>query len=219
MHIALLGDSVFDNGMYVGSARGLSVIEHLQRECAGDVGASLLARDGARTADIDKQLNQLTGHVTHAVVSIGGNDALAAAHMLMRKVPNIAAAFYQMGPAQKEFASSYRRMCRRLDDIGRNVLLCAIYNPCNPPDQKMIQQIECTALSLFNDVIYRTANEFGFPVLDLRRVCTSRSDYFNSIEPNHQGGGKIVNAILDRTTPDGFLHIEEADRAEDAWRE
>jgi hypothetical protein len=219
MHIALLGDSILDNASYVGNSRGLSVIEHLKRECVDDVGATLLARDGAVVASMDKQIDMLTSDMTHVVVSVGGNDALAASRILSRRVPNVATAFYTMAPVQKNFVSSYKRMCRRLDDTGKNVLLCAIYNPCNLPNQKILQEIEVAALSLFNDVIYRVANEFGFPVLDLRRVCTQRSDYFNSIEPNHQGGGKIVDAILNRTTLDGFLFKEDEERAEDGWHD
>jgi hypothetical protein len=210
MHIALLGDSVFDNHSYVGP-KGLSVIEHLQRECKD---ATLLARDGAVTTHIDGQIDKLTSDVTHVVVSVGGNDALRSTGMLTRKIPNIASAFFSLHPAQKTFSSSYRHMCRRLDDSGRAVLLCAIYNPCNPPEQKILQQVEVTALSLFNDVIYRTANEFGFPVLDLRQVCTKREHYANPIEPSHLGGGKIVDAILDRMTPDYFLHNREDARSE-----
>ena len=40
----------------------------------------------------------------------------------------------------------------------------------------------------------------GCPVIDLRRVCNERSDYFNPIEPNEQGGGKIAEAIVDVLT-------------------
>jgi hypothetical protein len=73
-HAVLLGDSIFDNGRYVPS--GPSVIEHLRRALPGGWLATLLARDGAGTAELARQLERLPADATHLVVSVSGNDAL-----------------------------------------------------------------------------------------------------------------------------------------------
>ena len=73
-HVVLLGDSIFDNARYVPG--GPSVIEHLRRSLPAGWRATLLARDGAGTAEMDRQLDLLPPDATHLVVSVGGNDAL-----------------------------------------------------------------------------------------------------------------------------------------------
>lgn len=73
MKITLIGDSVFDNKVYVGEDK--STIEHLQsllpeHEC------ELLAVDGSVTKEvIDHQLPKLNNSDV-IFVSTGGNDAL-----------------------------------------------------------------------------------------------------------------------------------------------
>jgi hypothetical protein len=46
-----------------------------------------------------------------------------------------------------------------------------------------------------NDVIIRSAFEFGLPLIDLRLVCSDPRDYANAIEPSVRGGEKIAAAI------------------------
>ena len=50
-------------------------------------------------------------------------------------------------------------------------------------------------LLVFNDSILRAAFAAGVPVIDLRLVCTSATDYANEIEPSVAGGAKIADAI------------------------
>ena len=71
-HVALLGDSTFDNIAYV--PFGEDVLSQLRQRVQNEVTATVLARDGARISDIPDQLARLPADVTHLVVSIGGND-------------------------------------------------------------------------------------------------------------------------------------------------
>ena len=73
-HVALLGDSIFDNAAYTGGRP--DVITQLRPLLSG-WSATLLALDGARTEDVPRQLTQLPRDTTHLVLSVGGNDALA----------------------------------------------------------------------------------------------------------------------------------------------
>ena len=78
-HIALLGDSIFDNASYT---KGLpDVVTHLRTLLPVGFQASLLAVDGSTTADLGDQLIDMPSDVTRAVVSIGGNNALLNADL------------------------------------------------------------------------------------------------------------------------------------------
>lgn len=71
--------------------------------------------------------------------------------------------------------------------------LCTVYNGCFPdPGQ---QQRVTVALTVFNDVILRTAARQRLTVIELRLVCTEPGDYANPIEPSTRGGGKFARVI------------------------
>lgn len=70
-HLVLLGDSVFDNGSYVGQGNP-SVIEQLQIEAEQRRWkASSVATDGNILSDIPKQLDRIPNDATHLFISIG----------------------------------------------------------------------------------------------------------------------------------------------------
>jgi hypothetical protein len=78
--------------------------------------------------------------------------------------------------------------------IERQLLtaLCTIYDANYPePQAKVIT----AALTLFNDVITRSAFRRGLPLIDLRLICDAPEDYANPIEPSVNGGDKIAQAI------------------------
>ncbi len=54
-----------------------------------------------------------------------------------------------------------------------------------------------TMLSIFNDLVYRTAQKYNAEVLELRDIFVSSEDYANPIEPSHIGGEKLAKAIKD----------------------
>jgi hypothetical protein len=191
VHIVLFGDSIFDNACYVGG--GLDVIAHLRRLLPEGVKATLLARDGDVIRDVERQLRNVPSDATHFVVSIGGNDALAEAHILSTGVRSIAEALVKVSSIRDEFASQYRAM---LDVVMRRQLptaICTIYD--GAADSEMQQRVNTTALAIFNDVISREAAIRGLPLIDLRVICNDPGDYANPIEPSVQGGAKIARAI------------------------
>ena len=53
-HVVLLGDSIFDNAAYVPG--GPAVIEHLRKELPPGWKGTLVARDGAVTDDVPRQV-------------------------------------------------------------------------------------------------------------------------------------------------------------------
>ena len=79
-HLALLGDSIFDNAAYVAGAP--AVIDQVRKNLPIGWQASLLAVDGSVAIDGIDQIKRLPASVTHLVLSVGGNDALGALEQL-----------------------------------------------------------------------------------------------------------------------------------------
>ena len=73
-HVALLGDSVFDNKAYVGDAP--DVAQQLRLIAPEEWKVSKLAVDGAVVSEVLRQLSDVPVDATHVVISAGGNDAL-----------------------------------------------------------------------------------------------------------------------------------------------
>ena len=190
-HVVLLGDSIFDNGAY--TRGGPDVITQLRAIVPDSWSATLGAVDGATTLDFERQLRTLTGDVTHAVLSLGGNDALGHVDLLELRVRSSVDVLDRLATAAEQFEARYRRAVAGV--LARRVPLtvCTIYNG-NFPDAEF-QRRASTALAVFNDVILRVAFERALTIIDLRLVCCDPSDYANPIEPSSVGGNKIARAI------------------------
>ena len=195
LHIALLGDSIFDNSSYT---RGEpDVVTHLRALLPTGARATLLAVDGAITRSLTEQVRGIPADSTHLVVSIGGNDALNYLDLLDAPATSTADALRRFGSAVGRFESDYRAAVQPVIDRGLPVTICTIYNGAfEDPDQAARARV---ALMLFNDVILRVAFEHHASVIDLRLVCSERVDYANPIEPSGTGGMKIAQAIARAT--------------------
>ncbi|HEX8526061.1 SGNH/GDSL hydrolase family protein [Allosphingosinicella sp.] len=189
-HLVLLGDSIFDNAAYVQG--GPDVVAQLREALPRGWRASLLAVDGAVTRGVPDQLRRIPTDTTLLVVSVGGNDALGAAHVLSHPAGSVAEAVGLLASVQERFAADYRTMVEALADAGLPAALCTIYDTrIEEPDGRVIR----SALSLFNDEITRCAFSRGMPLIDLRLICAEDEDYANPIEPSVLGGAKIAAAI------------------------
>jgi hypothetical protein len=193
--VALLGDSIFDNGAYVGPHE-LDVGAHLalRLEAQGDHHV-MHAVDGAMVRDVAAQLHGLDlAKVSALVVSVGGNDALAHVDLLTSpRQTTTGGALAELARRVAPFRSEYSILLDRLVGTGRPLIVCTIYNPCF--DESELQEAAVAGLSLFNDVILTEAVSRHLPVIDLRRVCDSPVCFANPIEPSHEGGKRIANAI------------------------
>ena len=189
-HVALLGDSIFDNAAYV--PRGRDVVSHLRSLLPAEWRATLYAVDGATTSALQTQVARVPQDVTQIIVSIGGNDALQNIDLLSMRVTSSAAALEAFGTRLGTFERNYRDAIDAVLALGPPVTICTIYNGALEPDQADIARV---ALTLFNDVVLRTAFDNGLDVIELRTVCCERADYANPIEPSDAGGRKIAEAI------------------------
>jgi len=201
--IHLLGDSIFDNSKYVEtkydavSALLASMVAHK------DVDVALDAVDGYITNDVVRQLERERkepySNDDAAVLSVGGNDALGVAGILMAPVSNVQEALTLLRSITEEFRGFYTNV---LDTVSAyyneyNIRVCTIYNkiPTHKSGYLPIEAI--TALALFTDVIAEEAAKRVFTVIDLRMICDQESDYseVSPIEPSRSGGKKIAYAI------------------------
>lgn len=190
--VALLGDSIFDNGVYVpGEA---PVIAQVQAALPAGWEATLLAVDGASARDVQHQLDQVDQSVTHLFVSAGGNDALNESQVLALRVESVGEAERLIAQSQSRFRRNYEELLDRVLETRRPVTLCTVYDAIPG-----LGQAERAALSAFNDVILRAAFRMHAPVIDLRLVCDEAADYssISPIEPSASGGAKIARVIAD----------------------
>ena len=198
-HVVLLGDSVFDNGAYVGRG-GPDVVRQLRDRLPAGWGATLAAVDGAMTGSVPRQLERLPPGATHLVVSVGGNDALGA------RTSSARGALGGRGPARP--GRGARRLRARLPGHARGgarrglpTALCTVYDPRFPDPRGRGGGGRAGAVQR---LITREAFARGLPLVDLRLVCAEDADYANPIEPSVRGGAKIAGAIAGLVTGHDF---------------
>ncbi len=206
-HVVLLGDSVFDNGAYVGRGEP-DVVRQLRGRLPAGWGATLAAVDGAVAADVPRQLGRIPPGATHLVVSAGGNDALRRQDVLGAPARSVAEALLALADVCDGFARGYRAMLEAVLARGLPTALCTVYDPRFPDPAR--QRVAVAGLALFNDAITRQAFGCGLPLVDLRLICSEDADYANPIEPSARGGAKIAAAVAELVTGHDFARRRSA---------
>jgi len=214
--VALLGDSIIDNKVYVGDSE-YSVLEHLQS--LSDFEFSQIAVDGHTTVDVlQGQLDKIKKDFDFIILSIGGNDLLEYLHLLVDDINK------HTFPRNLEIMNSfvepirerYEEIVERLVKQEGKALLCTVYNgdfergdgyetlEINQEFTSSFgvlfegkQEAAGIIARVFNDIVYSTGNKFGVDVLELREIFTESADYANPIEPSHIGGEKLAKRILE----------------------
>ena len=192
-HIVLLGDSVFDNGAYVGS--GPDVVAQLRKRLPAGSRATLKAIDGSITDGIRAQLLLVPKDATHLVISAGGNDALHYSTVMDEKARTVGAALDRLAEIRERFAADYATMLDAVAARGLPTAVCTIYDPRFP--EKAKSRRGAVGLAIFNDCITREASARGLALIDLRLIVSDPQDLANPIEPSVEGGAKIAQAIAD----------------------
>jgi lysophospholipase L1-like esterase len=161
-HVVLIGDSIFDNGVYVTPEPDVS--RQLRARLGSGWTVTLLATDGHVTNDVAaRQLARVPGDASHLVVSVGGNDALGHSSLLSAGASSVADALGRLAAAQASFARDYSRMIEATLQLGIPAAVCTIYDANHPPP---LHGLIVSALALFNDVITRAAFAHGVPLID-----------------------------------------------------
>ena len=192
-HIVLLGDSIFDNAPYVDVEE--DVIHYLKRKIPLGWKATLLAIYGSITTDLHAQVQKLPKDSTHLFLSVGGNDALRNIDYLSQRAQSVAEVIIKFSRLVGDFRANYVSAIKELLEKQLPITICTIYEPRF--EQSEYQSIATTALTFWNDVIIQTAIAYKLPIIDLRQIFTSTSDYANPIEPSAIGADKLSSYILE----------------------
>src|SRR5256714_1947673 len=153
-HIALLGDSIFDNRAYTGGEP--DVVSHLRAALPTPWRATLVAVDGSTTSSIRAQVARVPADAAHVVVAVGGNDALGHQDLLAAPVRSSAETLAMFATRLREFESDYRRAIDLVVALRRTTILCTVYNGNLEEPRATLARV---GLTTFNDVILRTAFE------------------------------------------------------------
>jgi len=221
-NILLLGDSIIDNKSYVLKDE-LDVTAHLIKLYLDqpDVSITNNAVDGDTMYDLE--YNHLdtsdVEEASHTILSIGGNDLLHNISFLQRtselsKIMGKDARIGKWGVKElnpsrnkvfeetyfeiiKPFIKQYEAIVANLSNHRAKLLLCTVYEGdlVDSDEFSDVNNSSKTMVSLFNDIVYRTANKYGADVLELREIFVRPEDYANPIEPSHIGGEKLAKAI------------------------
>ena len=222
--IYLLGDSIIDNGAYVGIDEK-DVESHLNSMYKEDpkVNINNRAVDGHTMRDLlDTQLSDAgLNEATHIVMSIGGNDLLQNISFLqmtskLSEVMNKDARIGKWGVRElnpsrnkvfeetyfeiiKPFNSLYETIVEKLSNYRAKLLLCTVYEGdlFGSDEFKNVFYSSKTMVSIFNDLVYKSSSKFKTDVLELRNIFVSSEDYANPIEPSHIGGEKLAKSIVE----------------------
>lgn len=195
-HIVLLGDSIFDNKIYVPD--GNSVHEHLSASLTPPDTASLIAVDGAVISSVLKQIERIPSDATHLILSVGGNDALHLQSSVMGEISfSVHNALGKMKAAVQTFDQEYRQLIAELQRFGLPLTVCTVYDAVPGLDDASL-----AGLAIINDIITRIAFKDRLTLIDLRLLCNEPADYseVSPIEPSHEGGRKICDAIIRSTS-------------------
>ena len=195
LHVVLLGDSIFDNALYVPGEP--PVIAQVKSLLPKGGKATLLAKDGAIVADVSEQIAGIPSGSSHLVLSVGGNDALGAIEMLAEPARNVTDALSILSTIRREFQRSYHSTLKQIQVNQKPLAVCTIYEAI-PGLSTELQ----TALAIFNDTIVREALGVDATIIDLRAICTDADDFstVSPIEPSARGGQKIASAIANWIT-------------------
>lgn len=199
--VVLLGDSIFDNGAYVRSDEP-DVPNQLREKLRDpDWRVEMRAVDGDRATDVPRQLQRSpVAPPCIYVLSVGGNDALDNAHLLVDETQrSFAATMLLLYELRERFRENYTETLDCIVQRGQPLIACTIYNG-NFPQPELSKATEA-ALSAFNDVIVEEALRRRLDLIDLRSVCDCPEDYANPIEPSAIGGAKIADAIIRIVAP------------------
>jgi hypothetical protein len=190
LHIALLGDSIFDNASYTKGEP--DVVTHLRSLLGSGDTATLCAVDGAVIRDVSRQRGCVPNDATHLVLSVGGNDVLGNYDLLATAVRSTTEALALFAKRADAFEKEYNAALKEVLALHRPTAICTIYNGDLGPVEAPLARI---ALAVFNDVILRAGLLHRLHIIELRNICTTPADYANPIEPSGTGGLKIARAI------------------------
>eukprot|EP00026_Physarum_polycephalum_P013440 Phypoly_transcript_13840.p1 GENE.Phypoly_transcript_13840~~Phypoly_transcript_13840.p1 ORF type:complete len:262 (+),score=31.17 Phypoly_transcript_13840:149-934(+) len=216
VHVVLLGDSIFDNQVYVSNDYNKSVPGVLERRLKAinkDWKITHNAVDGAVMKSIDSQLASIPASTTHLFMSIIGNDCLHALAGLQvgGKWREISAIDHPaILPILTRLVTQYEQTIVKVKKLGHPLTVCNLYAPrfdeTKPPtrglyaprfDNPQMNAFCRFAVQELNTRLLTIATKYNVNMIDIFSLFTDYDDYANAIEPGEKGSEKIAKAIED----------------------
>ncbi len=192
--IVLFGDSIIDNAAYV-DVGDPDVTAQIKAALPGWT-VVRRAVDGDVTSDVVNQAAAHTGPADAVFLSVGGNDALGAEHLLHDAAPRpFIEHLNLLHDIGEDFRVKYRAALSAVLKFTRHVIVATIYNPSMERDEQYLQKPMQAALHIFNDIIQREALALNCTIMELRTLFDRTEDYANPIEPSAKGGAKIAARV------------------------
>ncbi len=210
IHLLMLGDSVFDNGVYVPGEPDVSaqVKSHLERSFKSSK-LTFHARDGAVMSDVkNQQIKNIPEDITHIVLSIGGNDLLGLIQYLDQ---NRGDSFHQnlqfLSQLKQKFSEEYTEVIQTIDTLGIPFSVCTIYY-AGPTEESGAKRVDVkgdvglsgtdVVVDAFDSAIIDVANKAQNckDIIDLRWLFDAPDCYANPIEPSCIGGERIAKRLI-----------------------
>jgi len=206
INIVLLGDSIFDNEVYVHSHADSvpGVLERRFGNINKEWKVTHRAVDGAVMASIDKQIPKIPSNATHIFMSIIGNDCLGVLMGLHNSSQwaEVAAAPSPDNPILSnilsQLESKYEETVLKVKNVGPPLTVCNLYAPRF--DDAALQAFCRFSVQLLNIRLKAVADKHGVGLIDIYSLFTDPADYANAIEPGKSGSEKIGKAIEEVVT-------------------
>jgi hypothetical protein len=222
MKIALLGDSVFDNGSYVDSESEsvFGVLKSSGESC------ELYAVDGTVISSVYSQWERLEPNLKNTqniFLSVGGNNALGSLHLIADRMQSSEKELMQIldsffAKFEDELHNLYEYIS---DNAGKiPVYVANIYYPCFDFANRGFdfQALKATGNHLkilkivdhLNVIIEEKAQDYYFGVMDINSAFHSKGFYANEIEPSFQGSQLLAGMIRDAMREEivYYTHLE-----------
>jgi hypothetical protein len=180
--IVLLGDSILNNRSYVSQNNSLEDL--LKQET--NVSIYNYAQDDSTINDVYKQLNSIPEniiqHSNTVFLSVGGNDIINY-YILQKKNPE------DLQFVERKF-QEYTKLVEAIQKkmVPSKIILLDLYYPYHSFFQNYYPVI-----TYWNKLLNSVRN--NFTIITTSNMVNQPDDFANSIEPNENGGMKIVNLM------------------------
>lgn len=184
--IILIGDSIFDNELYVDQ----SIVYYIHKKISREDTILFLAKDNSTIQDSLQQqfphLNQEENNKnTYLFVSVGGNDILQK--IVYKDASQI------LPNTLNTIISDYDNFIQKLKTKMNqsHIILLTLYYPHASYYRNFDSYID-----KWNKNVKRIAKKYHCRVLDLSTFMKNAEDFSHSIEPSDIGGEKIVDNMM-----------------------
>jgi lysophospholipase L1-like esterase len=197
LKMLLVGDSILDNGPYVGEDS--SVLSCVKKRFPDDE-VNSIAVDGFTTIDVRKYLRkELPTGYDYVFLSVGGNDLIENQEILLVDNPTAKKKQFWAKLLPRHF-----RIYNMLNDYNGLVFVFNIYTPFldeSEFSEDYIWAVEASTEKFNRLLRFRYTDE---RIMDLHSALSKECDFVNTIEPSATASLKIADLIYNVIKNEGI---------------